>query len=220
MQRAASPWKKPDYQRRRCQGGSTSHVTGDFLEWTEMVWASWKTPATSEDVLRLIHTTSRDACYRLWHMLLICLSPVICCTTQIFPAARRFVCKCDLCVSVCVLLRHQSGVSIGPSVRRFPASFEAVWLCVSAMCLPTHMRSTERSHTPHTESRASNGRLIAFGPTWPTWFLLWHGAVIWFFHIVVVSHCLLMYLYWENVCFASLCPSIFVLHLSYSEILK
>ena len=106
-------------------------------EWTEVVWELWKTSAASyaEDVLRLVHTTSGDVCYRLWHMLLICLSPVMCCTTLyssalIFPPGKQ-VCV-HVCVGVCPA-EALAWVFIGPSVQRFPASFGAVWL--GSLCL-------------------------------------------------------------------------------------
>lgn len=113
---------------------------------------------------------TEDMCYQSWHMLLICLSPVMSHTTLFispdFPRGKR------VCVHVCVYVcpaEAPAWVFISSTEKRFLASFDTVLDCL-LRCLPmacnflnqTHMLSTEQSYYLHTKSLAGNDNLIIF----------------------------------------------------------
>lgn len=181
---------------------------GDFLI-TSIVEESRKTIATShaEDVLRHAHThtTLRDVCYHLWHMVLIYLSLVMCCTTLyssalIFPMASRFVCMCQLGAFMCVLLRGQPGCLLVPQskgsqllLKQFHCVFCSVSTTAWDFRSQTHMLSPEQWCSSHTKPPVGNDNLIIFWLTWPVWFFFW--TLFWnlILHTVLIHYCLLMY---------------------------
>lgn len=173
-------------------------------------------------ICRRCPETSRDVCYQSWHMLLICLSPVMCCTTLyssalIFPMASRFVCVCELRVLMCPA-EAPAWVSIGPLEQRFPS---LIWSSSTALFAKSLLKPvipwTRLACYPYRKVillTQSQWWVMAVYHFWthlasPIFNLVWFWYLI--LHIVVMPLCLLMHLFLENVSLASVCPDSYLL---------